>query len=152
MTPHAHTDDAARDRAAITAALERLTDAWNAGDAAAYGAQFTEDAGYVAYDGSTMNGRAEIEHVHRVLFEGPLRGSRLEGSGAGDAPPRFIRPGVAVLQHGGGARPDGAAELADDRLSVATLVLVEEGPGDWRIAAFHNTRRRPAPNGPGEEG
>ncbi|MBB4934460.1 uncharacterized protein (TIGR02246 family) [Lipingzhangella halophila] len=155
MTTYAHPNDAAeRDRAAIAGTLERLTEAWNAGDAAAYGAEFTEDASYVAFNGEIMRGRTEIEQVHRWLFDGPLRGSRMQSSGdpATSAPPRIIRPGVAVVQQGGGIRPDGAAGMAADRASVATLVVVEEDQGHWRVAAFHNTRRQPAERTPGEEG
>ncbi|RNL86926.1 SgcJ/EcaC family oxidoreductase [Halostreptopolyspora alba] len=153
MTTYAHPNDAAeRDRAAIAATLQRLAEAWNAGDAAAYGAEFTEDASYVAFNGEIMRGRTEIEQVHRWLFDGPLRGSRMQSGGdpSTSAPPRIIRPGVAVMQQGGGIRPEGATELADDRASLATLVLVEEDQGDWRITAFHNTRRQPTERTPEE--
>ncbi|MFG3257070.1 SgcJ/EcaC family oxidoreductase [Streptomyces sp. NPDC048172] len=144
--------DAEPHRPAITATLERIAEAWNAGDAAAYAAEFTEDASYVAFHGQIMRGRPEIEHVHRMLFDGPLRGSHMEdlGSTTGTGvPPRLVRPGVAVVVEAGGIRLDGAAELTDDRRSVLTFVLVEEEGGVWRIAAFQNTRQQVLEGGPG---
>ncbi|WP_113700759.1 SgcJ/EcaC family oxidoreductase [Nonomuraea lactucae] len=65
----------------FTGTLLRLNAAWNDGDAAAYAAQFTPDASYVAFNGDVVHGRAEIEKAHRFLFEGPLRGSRLVDDG-----------------------------------------------------------------------
>ena len=131
---------------AVTAVLDRLRDAWNAGDAVAYAAEFTEDASYVAFNGQIMRGRTEIEQVHRMLFEGPLRGSRTGGAGTSpeSVPPRLVHPGVAVVVQDGGIRPEGAGELTDDRRSVITFTLVETDDGRWRIAAFQNTRRQPA--------
>ena len=122
----------------------RLAAAWDAGDAAAYAALFTPDATYVVFDGTVLAGAKAIEDVHRWLFEGPLRGSRMSGSrtaGADAAPPdvRYLRPDVALTLVRGGARPDGETELTPDRASVVSLVLVDT-PEGWRIAAFQNTR------------
>jgi uncharacterized protein (TIGR02246 family) len=117
----------------------RLAGAWNAGDAAAYAAEFTPDATYVAFTGDVMNGRTEIENVHRWLFEGPLRGSRM-GWSADGGDVRLVHPGVAVVVSSGGVRPAEGAELTADRASVQTSVLVEQD-GKWLVAAFHNTRQ-----------
>jgi uncharacterized protein (TIGR02246 family) len=125
----------------VEAALDRLSAAWNAGDAAAYAAGFTPDATYVVFDGTVLRGRGEIEDGHRWLFDGPLRGSTMGFASGDDGPQvRAVAPGVAhVLAAGGGVRPAGADTVPDDRRSVVSLVLVEDA-GTWWIAAFQNTR------------
>ncbi|KDN22939.1 SgcJ/EcaC family oxidoreductase [Amycolatopsis rifamycinica] len=119
--------------------LGRLVDAWNSGDAAAYGRLFTEDADYVTYFGRNLPGRETIEGSHRALFEGPLKGSKLTGSLGGEAKVRFVRPDVAVVVVGGGSSLTGS-EVADaGRESTVSFVLVRE-EGEWLITAFQNTR------------
>lgn len=76
--------------------LARIAAAWNTGDAAAYGAEFTTDATYVTFDGHVLVGRDAIVDVHRWLFDGPLHGSRMGSSTTEDVPTvRFLRPDVA---------------------------------------------------------
>ncbi|RJL23002.1 SgcJ/EcaC family oxidoreductase [Bailinhaonella thermotolerans] len=125
--------------------LTRLTEAWNAGDAAAYAALFTEDADYVTFLGRNTPGRQAIEHVHRALFEGPLKGSRLAPMTTA-AKIRFIRPDVAVIVAEGGSGLDGSAGPDPDRASTITLVAVRDEDA-WRFTSFQNTRRVPAPGG-----
>jgi uncharacterized protein (TIGR02246 family) len=128
------------DRAPIDAVLARLAATWDAGDAAGYAALFTDDATYVVFDGTVLRGTKAIEDVHRWLFDGPLRGSKMGGAEQGPPPPvRFLRPDVAHLVIESGVRPDGQTDLTPDRASVVSLVLIETPP-EWRIAAFQNTR------------
>ena len=119
--------------------LGRLTDAWNAGDAAAYGRLFTEDADYVTFFGVNFPGREAIESTHRALFEGPLRGSKLTGSPGQEAKVRLVRPDVAVAVVGGGSSLTGAEVGDEGRESTVSFVLVRE-EGEWLITAFQNTR------------
>ena len=81
-------------RRAIFALGKALQDAWNRGDAAGYAALFTEEADFVAWNGSYGRGRRAIEDAHRRLFDGPLAGSRmvLVDDGAESAPPGSLRP------------------------------------------------------------
>ncbi|WP_410612006.1 SgcJ/EcaC family oxidoreductase [Amycolatopsis sp. lyj-109] len=123
----------------VRGVLGRLTEAWNSGDAAAYGRLFTEDADYVTYFGLNFPGREVIESSHRALFEGPLRGSKLTGSLGGAAKVRFVRPDVAVVLVGGGSSLAGAEVADEGRESTVSFVLVREG-GEWLITAFQNTR------------
>jgi uncharacterized protein (TIGR02246 family) len=126
------------DVAAVNAVLEQLTDAWNAGDAAAYAALFTEDADYVTFFGMNFPGREVIESSHRALFEGPLKGSKLTGA-PGAAKVRFVRPDVAIVVVGGGSSLTGGTTTDAGRESTLTFVLVGTDDG-WRIASFQNTR------------
>ncbi|WP_410589522.1 SgcJ/EcaC family oxidoreductase [Amycolatopsis sp. lyj-23] len=125
--------------AEVRGVLERLTDAWNAGDAAAYGRLFTEDADYVTFFGANFSGREAIESSHRALFEGPLRGSKLTGQLGASAKVRFVRPDVAVVVVGGGSSLNGAETTDAGRESTVSFVLVREGE-EWLITAFQNTR------------
>lgn len=130
------------DHQAVAALLERLAEAWKAGDATAYAALFTEDADYITFFGLNMPGRRAIEEGHRALFEA-LRGSRLID--VSDPQIRFVRPDVAIAVVGGGSTPTDPD--APDRESTQTFVLVREADG-WRITSFQNTRRAPMPGAP----
>jgi uncharacterized protein (TIGR02246 family) len=124
-------------RADITAVIASLVDAWDRHDADAYGALFTEDASYVTFIGTSYRGRHDIVASHRALFDGPLKGTRL-ASGIDDI--RFFGPDTAVVTGRGDTfkgRPP--AVLA----KVQTYMLVRAADGAWRIAAFHNTKRKP---------
>jgi len=120
--------------------LDRMTSAWNAGDATAYADQFTADADYVTFFGLHMTGRTAIEEAHRHLFGGPLKGSRLTGPSTGAAEPgiRFVRPDVAIVVSTGGASLGDTQDPGRD--SIMTLTAVRDD-GTWRFAAFHNTRQ-----------
>ncbi|SED29714.1 conserved hypothetical protein [Amycolatopsis tolypomycina] len=125
--------------AEVRGVLGRLTDAWNAGDAAAYGRLFTEDADYVTFFGLNFPGREAIESSHRALFEGSLRGVKLTASPGRAAKVRFVRPDVAVAVVGGGSSLTGAEVGDEGRESTVSFVLVRE-EGEWLITAFQNTR------------
>jgi uncharacterized protein (TIGR02246 family) len=117
----------------VLAVLNDVVEAWNAGDATAYGRLFTEDAIYVTFFGLTMPGRKAIEEGHRALFDGPLKGSKLAGGGKPGV--RFVRPDVAVVLSGGGRSVNGESGPA----STVTYVLVKDD-ADWLITSFQNTR------------
>ncbi|WP_439382231.1 SgcJ/EcaC family oxidoreductase [Amycolatopsis lexingtonensis] len=123
----------------VRAVLGELTQAWNDGDATAYGRLFTEDADYVTFFGANFPGRAAIESSHRALFEGPLKGIKLTGRPDTAAKVRFVRPDVAVAVVGGGSSLTGADTTDEERESTVTFVLVRED-GEWLITAFQNTR------------
>lgn len=121
----------------VLAVLDRLTEAWNAGDAAAYADLFTEEADYVTFFGANMAGRELIESSHRALFHGPLKGSTLTGH-RGGAKVRFVRPDVAIVVSGGGSSLAGGTTPEPGRSTTVTFVLVKDDR--WRVTAFQNTR------------
>jgi uncharacterized protein (TIGR02246 family) len=132
------------ERRAILELGQALQDAWNRGDAAGYASLFTDDADFVAWNGSHGRGRQAIEDGHRRLFDGPLAGSRmvLVGDDAEAAPPeslRFVRPDVAIMVIPGVVTPAGQSATSPDHRSVQTFVLIKNG-NHWRVAAFQNTR------------
>ncbi|WP_330295908.1 SgcJ/EcaC family oxidoreductase [Streptomyces sp. NBC_00503] len=123
--------------ASVQTVLSRLVTAWERHDAEAYGELFTEDATYITYVGTFYQGRRDIVESHRTLFAGFLKGTRLADEILGI---RFHGPGVAVVNGRGdtykGKRPERLAK-------IQTYTLVREGDGQWRIAAFQNTKRKP---------
>jgi uncharacterized protein (TIGR02246 family) len=125
---------------------QALQDAWNRGDAAGYASLFTDDADFVAWNGSYGRGRQAIADGHRLLFDGPLAGSRmvLVDEDAQSAPPgslRFVRPDVAIMVISGVVTLAGQSATGPDHQSVQTFVLTKN-VNRWRVAAFHNTRRQ----------
>ena len=124
------------DRATVTAVLDSLADAWDRGDAAAYGAHFTEDATYVTFVGTRYSGREDIAAGHRVLFEKFLKGTKLAHE---VLDVRFLGADVALVSTTGdtykGTRPGKLSK-------VQTYTLVRDGER-WLVAAFHNTQRKP---------
>ena len=116
-----------------------VMEGWNRGSAAAFAAPFTDDADFVAFDGTRFHGRDEIARFHAPLFRTHLRGTQLMGD-VTDI--RFVGPDVAVVHARGGTIPRGKRQPAPERDSVQTLVAVRRD-GRWQLAAFQNTRVRP---------
>jgi uncharacterized protein (TIGR02246 family) len=139
-------NDRKNDEMAISALLQALVEAWGRGDGEAFGAVFTEDADYVAFNGYHMKGRQQIAAVHQQLFDTVLKGTRLGGGDAtGSATTlRFLTPDVALFHSSGGVRWPGQEKASAEQNSVQTFVLVKQD-GQWRITAFQNTRIQPLP-------
>jgi uncharacterized protein (TIGR02246 family) len=127
--------DAEHVRALYLAAM----DGWNAGSGDAFAAPFTDEADFVAFDGTRFHGRREIALYHAPLFETYLKGTRLVGD-VTDV--RFVAGEVAILHAYGGMVARGKREPAPERDSVQTMVAVKRD-GRWELAAFQNTRVRP---------
>src|SRR5262245_4035430 len=105
------------DEASIGAVFQQLADAWNQGDMDAFGAVFDEDADYVVFNGIQLKGRQQIAEVHGQLFQGPLKGTRIEGGG-GSPTIRFLCPHVALVHSVGGLRRPGESEVSPEQNSV----------------------------------
>jgi len=112
----------------------RLEEAWNAGDGAAFGAVFAEDADFVNVRGELHQGREAIARGHQGIFDSIYAGSRVEYKVLDT---RTLRDGPTVT-HLGATLKVPAGPLAGDHPALATLVIVlgDDGP---EIATFHNT-------------
>jgi uncharacterized protein (TIGR02246 family) len=130
------------EEAQIRALFENLLGDWGRGDGEAYGSRFTEDADYVAFDGTRTMGRREISASHQRLFDKFLKGTRLTGRILSI---KFPSPDVAIIHATGGTIMRGKTKPSPERDSIQTLVAVREG-SEWRFAAFHNSRIRPIGN------
>lgn len=112
----------------------RLLEAWNVQDAHAYALLFTEDASVVGFDGSQMNGRAEIE----LTLSGIFTHHKTAEYVAIVREIRFLSPQSALLRAVVGMLPRGASELNTAVNSIQTLVAAQS-ENEWRIALFQNT-------------
>lgn len=119
----------------VREALDRIRQAWDAGDAQAYAAEFTADASYVIFAGIISQGREQIHRDHVPVFERWQRGSRM-AMRILDA--RMLGDDVAVVLTEGGLYKGEAARVRHDK--VQTFVMVRDGDV-WRCAAFQNTKR-----------
>ncbi|MFD4421915.1 SgcJ/EcaC family oxidoreductase [Agromyces sp. NPDC058484] len=127
---------ATRDRGAVTAVIASLIEAWANHDADGYGAHFTEDATYVTFVGTYYRGRNDIVQAHRHLFEKFLGDTKLADE---VLDVRFIGSDAVVVTSLGDTYKGAAPRKLD---KVQTYTLVREADGQWRIAAFQNTKRR----------
>ena len=134
-----HSVTHSRDEAAVYALYQELMDGWNQGSGDAFAAVFTEDGDLVAFDGTHFKGRQEIAPFHQQLFDKWLKGSRLVGE-VKDV--RFLSPDVALMHAVGGTVMRGKTDPVPERDSIQTLVAIRQD-GEWRLAAFQNTRLHP---------
>ncbi len=137
-TPQTGVDARLSDETAVRRLYEQMLAGWNQGSGEAFAAPFTEDADFIAFDGTHLERRDEIASVHQELFDKWLKGTQLTG----EVSVRFLGPEVALLVGRGGTVMRGRTESAPERDSIQTLVAVRTG-GEWRLTSFHNTRVRP---------
>jgi uncharacterized protein (TIGR02246 family) len=134
------TTDTTVDDRELRALFDRMCATWSAGDAEGYGACFTEDCDYVAFDGYREKGRAAVVESHGKLFAGVLYGSALVGS-VEDV--RHLDDDVAVVHATGSVRVAWRRTLPRRRLTRNTITAVRT-PEGWRATSIHNGRIRPA--------
>ncbi|MEV4410877.1 SgcJ/EcaC family oxidoreductase [Catellatospora sp. NPDC049609] len=128
--------DRTADLASIQQVLTAIVRAWDAADADAFGRAFTDDASYVTFVGTVYRGRADITESHRALFRAFTKGTRMVSETVATT---FLGPDTAVVV-GRGDTVKGDRRPALSKIQTYTLVREPDG---WRVAAFHNTRRRP---------
>ncbi|MBV9582617.1 MAG: SgcJ/EcaC family oxidoreductase [Chloroflexi bacterium] len=110
--------------------LDQFRQAWNAGDAVAFGQLFTEDATYVIFRGDVMVGREAIQQAHHEVFTRWQPGTQLIVK---RLHARQLDAHTVVLLTIGGI---GSGAIEFDKFQTVTLVRRE---GRWLIAAFQNT-------------
>ena len=111
-----------------------MLDAWNHRQADEMAALHTEDASVVGFDGSQMNGRAEIGRELRQIFADHQTAAYFSII----REVRFLSPEVALLRAVVGMVPAGKSELNPAVNAIQSLVAVKS-QGSWHIAHFQNT-------------
>jgi uncharacterized protein (TIGR02246 family) len=124
------------DEAAIRDLFWKLLDDWGRGDGYAYGSRFTEDADYIAFDGTHTRGRREIASSHQKLIDKWVKGTKLVGR---IESVRFLSPEVALVHATGSTIFPGEDKPRPSRDSIQTLVAVKRD-GGWIFTAFCNNR------------
>ena len=135
ITQPSHSQSAqSRDVADIGALYQQLLDGWNQRDAAAYAALFAEDASVIGFDGSQMNGRADIAaQIGQIFADHPT--SRYVGK---IREVRLLTPDAAILRAVVGMAPPGKSDLNPAVNAIQSLVAARHA-GQWLIALFQNT-------------
>jgi uncharacterized protein (TIGR02246 family) len=136
-------DMATPDEAAIAQLMSALTDAWNRGDAKAYGARYRADATFTNVNGSFYVGRDAFERRHEEIFRGIFKGTTLALTSKHLG---FLRPDIAIVDvdaalSGCQVRPPGVRPGPDGALYTCLLMVLVKESGCWWIAAYHNVWR-----------
>lgn len=125
--------------AAAAPVLDRLNAAWDAGDGAAFAAQFTADADVINIFGEHFRGGPDLVRRMQFIFDGIFKGSRHVERNLEIA--RQLDEGtILVVTSSLIAVPQGP--LAPETRNRQTFILVSDGP-EWRIRHWHNTTIRP---------
>jgi uncharacterized protein (TIGR02246 family) len=131
------------DEYAIMQLIGELMDAWNRGDAKAYGARYLADGTFTNANGSFYLGRSEFDRRHEEIFRGVLRGTTVAMT---IKKLRFVRPDVAIVDlateiSGSPLRPQGVEVGPKGVLPSCLLMVLLKERGTWWIAAYHNVWR-----------
>jgi uncharacterized protein (TIGR02246 family) len=132
---------------AVNEAVDRLSgeliEAWNAGDARAYGARFCPDVTFTNTDGTVDLGRDEVVRHAEEAFRGVLAGTKLS---LAVRKLRLVRPDVAVVDldlriSGIPVSPPEASNGSDGEVRTSLMLVLLEEDGSWWITAHHNVMR-----------
>jgi len=126
--------DTVPDKEQVAQLYQQMLERWNQRDALGIGALYTKDANMIGFDGSQMNGSAEIATVIGDIFAdhqtatyvGKVREVRL------------LDADVAVLHAVVGMVPPGGSDINPAVNAIQSLVATRQA-GEWRIALFQNT-------------
>lgn len=114
--------------------------AWNAGDAKAFSASFSEDGSFTNIRGTVVYGRQAFFDRHAEIFRSVFKGSTLAMS---PTKIRFVRPDVAIVDiatvvSGLVGVPPGVKPASDGRLHTRLQEVLVKNDGAWWIESFHN--------------
>ena len=127
-------ENRAADKAAIEAVLVASYKAWDAGDAEAMVADYTEDATAIM-TGSLRGSRDVIRDSMAQAFDGPLKATSTYNR---QLSLRFIGRDAAIVVAESAILFGGQTEAPDAAKVNATWVF-EKRDGRWLIAAYHNS-------------
>jgi uncharacterized protein (TIGR02246 family) len=107
---------------------------WNNADAHAYASLFTENANVIGFDGSQMNGKAQIESALGEIFKDHKVASYISVV-------EEVRPvgnNAYLLRAVAGMVPPGDDEIKQERNAIQSLLAVKKHH-TFLIELFHNT-------------
>lgn len=118
----------------IVMLYRRMIDGWNTHDSTAMAALFAEDANVIGFDGSQMNGRADIETTIGAIFADHVTAAYV----AIVREVRLLSPDTAILRAVVGMIPPGKSDLNAATNAIQSLVAAKVD-GTWKIVLFQNT-------------
>ncbi len=122
------------DENVIRALYVDLLESWNKRNAYDFAALFEEKAHVVGFDGTPMNGRAEIGTTLHDIFADHQTGKYVGKI----REVRFLSPETAILRAVCGIIPHGSIDINPALNSIQTLIASKHN-GQWWIALFQNT-------------
>ncbi len=146
MTPLDHDAPHRSNEADVIAVVAAWDAAWNAGNAKALGALFTEDAEFVNGRGQVALGAATIAANHTASLAGPFKGSTTRGRVRRVT---FLSGSTAILDvdndlTGYRFLPPGAVETSPGVHSGRHKRVVVKRGGTWRTVSMQLTSILPA--------
>jgi uncharacterized protein (TIGR02246 family) len=118
----------------VEALYHQLLRCWNKRDAAGMASLFTEPGNTVGFDGSQINGQAEISETIGQIFADHQTAAYLGKV----REVRLLAADVALLRAVVGMIPPGESDIKAEVNAIQSLVAVKRGD-DWRIELFQNT-------------
>ena len=109
---------------------------WNIGDAVKFAEPYSEDADFIGFDGTYLEGKQQIIMFHAVLFDKFVRGTRLVGKVKHI---RFPIPPVAIVSRNKRNNWGRGHRINPERNSIHTIVAVKANQV-WKSTSFQNTR------------
>src|SRR5262245_29277555 len=125
------------DEAAIRAIHRQMIEAWNRGSAEGFAAAFTDEADFVAFEGTHLVGHSRIVAFHRQIFDTVVKVSRLEGEVKFV---RFLGPRLALMHSTVRTTLAGQTAPFPGRDSMQLYVVMKHDEG-WRVEGLLNARR-----------
>ena len=122
------------DETAVRGLYRQILSAWNRRNPDAFAELFDDDGVAIGFDGSELDGPAEIAATQRQIFENHPTGAYV--GKIRDV--RFLKPDVAILSAVAGMVLPGQSDIDPNRNAVQTVVALKKD-GGWRVAEFQNT-------------
>ena len=138
-----------KDEAAIRSIVQSEAEAWNRGDAEAFGAHYAENGDFTNVIGQQLYGRKAFVAQHALIFSTIYKGSHNEFTVSKIT---FLRPDVALVDidgtlSGATAMPPGLKANEDGTMHVKLLEVMTKEKDSWVVAAFHNVNVSPLQSG-----
>ncbi len=112
----------------------QLLESWNRRDPGLFASWFTDDGSMVGFDGSGIDGRAQIEEHLADVFDGHETASYV----AKVRDVRSLGSGVAMLRAVAGMVPPGTSDIEPAVNTIQSMVAVQQD-GRWKVALYQNT-------------
>jgi len=127
-------DSEATNEGAVQALYQYLLESWNTRNPTGFAALFIPVGNVIGFDGSMMNGRADIEASLRQIFADHQTAAYVGKV----REVRFLAPNVAILRAIAGMVPPGQTDLNPSVNTIRTLVA-ERQQDSWSIVLYQNT-------------